>query len=124
MQLDPLDLLEPELLDTIPELHEQRPELPGPNPEVPELRLQLTGPKPDAQDQKIVPFMQQKDTQMVGEPQSQSPQCTASTTKVEGSLGSATLEADTSKEVKIPEAQKELDSTTGRARHPHKKIWS
>jgi hypothetical protein len=119
MQLDPPELPEqrPELPETSPELPEQRPELPGPNPEVPEQRLQLTGLNPEAQDQQIVPFVQHKDTQMqmVEKLQVQSPQHTSSMTKVEGAMGSATLEVEAHKEEELPEVQKEPETTSGKS---------
>jgi hypothetical protein len=124
MQLDPPELPEPELPETSPELPEQRPELPGPNPEVSEQRLQLTGPNPETQDQQIVPFVQQKDTQMVEEPQAQSPQHISSMTKVEGAMGSTTPEAEAHKEKELPEVQKEPESTSGKSATSCRNRWS
>jgi hypothetical protein len=52
---------------------------------------------------------------MVDELQDQSPQHISSTTKVKGAQGSATLEADTSKEKEITKVHKELESTSGQS---------
>lgn len=82
MQLDQPEQVERELPETTQELPKQRPKFSGPNPEVPEQSLQLTGPNLDIQDKQIVPFVLEKDTQTVEEPQAQSTQHIPSMTKV------------------------------------------
>jgi hypothetical protein len=115
MQFDPPEQAEREFPKTTHEFPEPRPKVFGPNPRVPEQSLQLTGPNQDTQDQLIVPFVLEKDTQTVEDPQAQSTQHIPSMAKVEGGQGSEKQGASASKREEIPEVQKEPESTSGKS---------